>query len=202
VPHEKVAASKRTAKLAVAVTRVPKSKRPKAATTTKGAARGKTVASAAAGGAPLPVKAVGKAPSTNMTTTTGRTSKIAATATNSTGPKKITYGTKAPSQALAKPENLGISAGEPAPIKAVTKASPARKVATTNPESKVRKTPRASKRLVEKPAEPSREERQRWIATAAYHRAEKRGFAPGYEVQDWLDAEAEIDELIGRAGLK
>lgn len=51
--------------------------------------------------------------------------------------------------------------------------------------------------LHEKPAAPSAEERQRWIATAAYHRAEKRGFAPGYAIQDWLDAEAEINALIG-----
>lgn len=31
------------------------------------------------------------------------------------------------------------------------------------------------------------------IAEAAYYRAEKRGFAPGGEDQDWLEAEAEID---------
>lgn len=31
------------------------------------------------------------------------------------------------------------------------------------------------------------------IAEAAYFRAERRGFAPGYEVLDWLEAEAEID---------
>ena len=28
---------------------------------------------------------------------------------------------------------------------------------------------------------------------AAYYRAERRGFAPGHEVEDWLAAEAEID---------
>lgn len=35
---------------------------------------------------------------------------------------------------------------------------------------------------------------ERWavIAVAAYFRAEKRGFAPGGELQDWLDAEREI----------
>ena len=31
------------------------------------------------------------------------------------------------------------------------------------------------------------------IATAAYYRAEKRGFAPGYEQEDWLAAEREVD---------
>ena len=52
--------------------------------------------------------------------------------------------------------------------------------------------------LLDRPTKSDR----RWIATAAYHRAEKRGFAPGYEVQDWLDAEAEINELIGQARSK
>lgn len=35
--------------------------------------------------------------------------------------------------------------------------------------------------------------RDRMIATAAYYRAERRGFAPGAELEDWLAAEAEID---------
>lgn len=39
---------------------------------------------------------------------------------------------------------------------------------------------------------PTGEERYRWIAHAAYLRAEKRGFAPGQEVEDWLAAEAEF----------
>lgn len=30
------------------------------------------------------------------------------------------------------------------------------------------------------------------IARAAYYRAEQRGFAPGYEVEDWLEAEREV----------
>ena len=34
-----------------------------------------------------------------------------------------------------------------------------------------------------------------WIAVAAYYRAEKRGFAPGGEMQDWIEAEAEIEQL-------
>ncbi len=34
-----------------------------------------------------------------------------------------------------------------------------------------------------------------WIAVAAYYRAEKRGFAPGGEMQDWIEAEAEIERL-------
>ena len=30
------------------------------------------------------------------------------------------------------------------------------------------------------------------IAVAAYYRAEKRGFQPGWELEDWLAAEREI----------
>lgn len=44
----------------------------------------------------------------------------------------------------------------------------------------------------------SPEERQKLIAQAAYFRAEKRGFAPGYELQDWIEAEIEVQRLIGK----
>jgi hypothetical protein len=39
----------------------------------------------------------------------------------------------------------------------------------------------------------SREER---IAESAYLAAEARGFAPGYELEDWLKAEKEVDALL------
>jgi hypothetical protein len=35
-------------------------------------------------------------------------------------------------------------------------------------------------------------QREALIATAAYFRAQKRGFEPGHELDDWLAAEAEI----------
>jgi len=41
------------------------------------------------------------------------------------------------------------------------------------------------------------QERERLIAQAAYFRAEKRGFAPGCELQDWIEAEREVLRLIG-----
>ena len=46
------------------------------------------------------------------------------------------------------------------------------------------------------PVNISGEERWRMVATAAYHRAEKRGFEPGHEVEDWLLAEQEIDAVL------
>ncbi|MEI7868621.1 MAG: DUF2934 domain-containing protein [Candidatus Methylumidiphilus sp.] len=43
--------------------------------------------------------------------------------------------------------------------------------------------------------------RNRMVAEAAYYRAEARGFADGYELEDWLDAEAEIDLTIPLSAL-
>jgi hypothetical protein len=37
------------------------------------------------------------------------------------------------------------------------------------------------------------EERLQWIATAAYYKAAGRGFVPGEELNDWLQAELELD---------
>ncbi len=43
-------------------------------------------------------------------------------------------------------------------------------------------------------------EREAMIRKAAYLRAERRGFAAGHELEDWLAAQAEIDGLLtGRA---
>lgn len=38
------------------------------------------------------------------------------------------------------------------------------------------------------------EEKRQLIAEAAYFRSEKRSFIPGYELEDWLEAEAEIEK--------
>ena len=42
----------------------------------------------------------------------------------------------------------------------------------------------------------SADARRAMIAERAYLRAEKRGFAPGHETEDWLAAEVEIDLLL------
>ncbi len=39
--------------------------------------------------------------------------------------------------------------------------------------------------------QPSDEKRISRIAESAYYKAEARGFSPGYELDDWLAAEAE-----------
>jgi hypothetical protein len=47
----------------------------------------------------------------------------------------------------------------------------------------------------EPPAEqPSPEDIRRRIEMQAYFKAKARGFAPGYELQDWLEAEREVKQ--------
>jgi hypothetical protein len=107
-----------------------------------------------------------------------------------------------PRKTAAAPKAVSITAekavDEPSTAKAASKVRTARKTATSKPES-VKKAAPAARKIVKKPAAPLGEERQRLIAIAAYYRAEARGFAPGHEKQDWLDAEAEIDALLSKA---
>ncbi len=42
----------------------------------------------------------------------------------------------------------------------------------------------------------NREQRLELIRTAAYHLAEQRGFHPGLEMDDWLLAEQDIEEVF------
>jgi hypothetical protein len=42
------------------------------------------------------------------------------------------------------------------------------------------------------------EERHASITKAAYMRAQRRGFEPGHELNDWLAAEEEFDQLLPR----
>ncbi len=46
---------------------------------------------------------------------------------------------------------------------------------------------------------PSPEELWKQIAEAAYYKAKARDFAPGGEVQDWIEAEAEVMHRLGRS---
>ena len=43
-------------------------------------------------------------------------------------------------------------------------------------------------------------ERLRMIEEAAYYRAEKRGFEPGWEQRDWAESEKEIDAMLKKQG--
>jgi hypothetical protein len=39
--------------------------------------------------------------------------------------------------------------------------------------------------------------RRELVAAEAYFRAERRGFAPGHEFEDWIAAEAAVDARLG-----
>jgi hypothetical protein len=78
------------------------------------------------------------------------------------------------------------------------------------PAVKVSEAKAAPKKAPPKPAAPRAkkaksvpaEQRRNYIEMAAYYIAERRGFAPGDPLEDWVQAEAEIDRLLaeGRLG--
>jgi len=41
-----------------------------------------------------------------------------------------------------------------------------------------------------------RTRRRAMIAEAAYYRAQRRGFEPGHELEDWLQAQAEVERTL------
>ncbi len=45
---------------------------------------------------------------------------------------------------------------------------------------------------IESKQELNAEDKLSLIAVSAYYKAEARGYEPGHEIQDWLEAEAEI----------
>ncbi len=53
-----------------------------------------------------------------------------------------------------------------------------------------------AKRAAVEPPTITPDRRRGMIAEAAYLRAERRGFSPGQEEEDWLAAEAEVDRLL------
>jgi hypothetical protein len=47
----------------------------------------------------------------------------------------------------------------------------------------------------------SNQEKRQLIAEAAYFRAQRRNFIPGYELEDWFSAEAEIELRLKKSGM-
>lgn len=76
-----------------------------------------------------------------------------------------------------------------APPASPADARPARRRATTP------KDPPATAKAAA-PVRVSSDARRAMIAEAAFLRAERRGFAPGSEEDDWLSAEKEVDALL------
>ena len=76
-----------------------------------------------------------------------------------------------------------------------TKRAPARTPAKTPPKTVNPQTFSGNAR-----ADVSPEELRQLISEAAYYRAKQRGFAPGYELEDWIQAEAEVKRRVASRG--
>lgn len=132
----------------------------------------------------------------------------AAKKTAAAAPEPVTKKTVAKKAATKKVPAK--KAPAPAPAAAVTKKTLAKKTATKKAVAKKTPMQAAVPKDAPKPSLPDRavtlkpvsevtpQERYRMIQEAAYYRAEKRGFEPGHDEEDWAAAVAEIDEMLGR----
>lgn len=66
---------------------------------------------------------------------------------------------------------------------------------------KAKTTSQAAKKSPNSVCKISEDERRQMIAINAYFRAQSRNFPPDGEKDDWLAAEAEINEMFGKSGL-
>ncbi len=103
---------------------------------------------------------------------------------------------KAEAVAVAKPKTTKTPATPATALKIATKpkaAAPAKKVAA--PAVAVPK---------QSPAEPriTPQQYRAYVEVAAYHIAERRGFVGGNAMEDWAQAEAEVDRLLSEGILK
>lgn len=121
-----------------------------------------------------------------------------------TSPKNTTKSASAKPAAPAK----RVAAAKPkAPAKApaVKKPEPAAKKVATKPVAAKplpkAAAPKAAAARAKKPKSVPPEQRRNYIEMAAYYIAERRGFAPGNPLEDWVQAEAEIDWLLAQGRL-
>lgn len=73
-----------------------------------------------------------------------------------------------------------------------------KKAATARTRRKADSAPASVERMAAAVADSRAAERRSMIAHAAYFRAERRGFEPGHELEDWLAAELEVTNLQQR----
>jgi len=101
-------------------------------------------------------------------------------------PKAVKKETVAKAPAAKKPAVAKAPAKKPAAVK---KAVPAKKAAV------VAERPNAVPELTP-------DQRRYYVEVAAYYIAERRGFHGGSQMDDWVQAEAEIDRLVREGVLK
>jgi len=82
--------------------------------------------------------------------------------------------------------------------KVITKKTVKKKAASTSKAAPKKAAKKSAKSVKTDTSMMDITPKERWkmVAVAAYHKAEKRGFAPGHDLQDWIDAEKEIAAFL------
>lgn len=70
----------------------------------------------------------------------------------------------------------------------------------TAPKAAPKSTPKPASFNNTARAEISADEVRKLISEAAYYRAKQRGFQPGHELDDWIQAEAEVTRRLNGPG--
>lgn len=91
------------------------------------------------------------------------------------------------------PAKQAVPATTPVAVKPVIKVTPK---ATPRTAPKAAATQSATNSRAKKAVGISAEQRRNYVEVAAFYIAERRGFAPGNLLDDWVQAEAEIDRLL------
>jgi len=109
--------------------------------------------------------------------------------------KKITTAPAASTTPAKKPASSKVTAAaakETPPIPSKKVSAPITEAPAGKPAATAKSAP--AKSIRKNTVTP--EERYKMIATAAFFRAEQRGFATGNEMADWSISEAEIDAML------
>jgi len=114
------------------------------------------------------------------------------------GDKPVKPAAKSATPAAAKPK----AAKAPAAKKPAVAKAPAKKAATTKAAAPAKKV--AASAAGQPSAIPvlTPDQRRYYVEVSAYYIAERRGFHGGSEMDDWVQAEAEIDRLVREGILK
>jgi hypothetical protein len=121
-------------------------------------------------------------------------------------PKASQSGDKPAKETKVKPEKTGKTKSEPATKAKAAKVTKATKTATPADTKAPAKKPAAPKKAAVKAGNANvsaltNEQRRYYVEVAAYYIAERRGFC-GSQLEDWVQAEAEIDRLLREGILK
>ena len=100
------------------------------------------------------------------------------------------------SKTSTKPKATVTTVKKPAAKAAAKPVAPVSKVAAKSTVTKPAAAPKRATKKASTAASVSAEQRKHYVEMAAFYIAERRGFAPGNPMDDWLAAEAEIDRLL------